>query len=133
MVNDEVATNFLKHNAMHIQVINYQKTFNLGNYSSERIGVEIAVNAGEDAKEALETAKQLVEEFHKESLKPAPQQVYEEPVQVIKTQSPQTLAEKTKIFIDTCKNVGELKAWELMCKNKPELEEYYNKKLKSLK
>lgn len=124
---------------MHIQVINYQKTFNLGNYSSERIGVEIAVNAGEDAKEALETAKQLVEEFHKQSLKPLPQQVfgeqqvYEEPVEVIKTQSPQTLVEKTKMFIDSCKTKEELKAWELMCKNKPELAEYYKKKLKSLK
>ena len=118
---------------MHIQVINYQKTFNLGNYSSERIGVEIAINAGEDAKEALETAKQLVEEFHKESPKPQPQEVYEEPViQIIKTQPPKTVAEKTKVFIDVCKTVSELKAWELMCNNKPELEEYYDKKLKSL-
>jgi hypothetical protein len=124
---------------MHIQVINYQKTFNLGNYSSERIGVEIAVNAGEDAKEALATARQLVEEYHKESLKPilqqayGQQQVYEEPVEVIKTQSPRTVAEKTKVFIDACKTAAELKAWELMCKNKPELETYYKKKLKSLK
>lgn len=119
---------------MHIQVINYQKTFNLGNYSSERIGVEIAVNAGEDAKEALETAKKLVEEFHKENTNqsPTPQPVYEEPIQIIKTQSPKTVAEKTKVFIDACKTPEELKAWELMCKNKPELEEYYDKKLKSL-
>ena len=50
---------------MHIQVINYQRTFNLGNYASEKIGVEVAINAGEDAKEALETAKSLVEEYHK--------------------------------------------------------------------
>ena len=120
---------------MHIQVINYQKTFNLGNYSSERIGVEIAINAGDDAKDALEAAKQLVEEFHNENLNqsPAPQPVYEEPVHVIKTQSPKTVAEKTKVFIDACKTPEELKAWKLMCKDKPELEEYYDKKLKSLK
>jgi hypothetical protein len=54
--------------AMHIQVINYQRTFNLGNYASEKIGVEVAINAGEDAKEALETAKLLVEEYHKENV-----------------------------------------------------------------
>jgi len=117
---------------MNIQTINYQKTFNLGNYSSERIGVEIAINAGEDAKEALETAKQLVEEFHKESLQESVSQPYSEPVQVIKTQSPKTLAEKTKHFIDLCKNKQELKTWELMCKNNPELKEYYDQKLKSL-
>lgn len=119
---------------MHIQTINYQKTFNLGNYSSERIGVEISINAGEDAKEALETAKQLVEEFHKESKSQEPvSEPYSEPVQVIKTQSPKTLAEKTKHFIDLCKSKQELKAWELMCKNNPELKEYYDQKFKTLK
>lgn len=119
---------------MHIQTINYQKTFNLGNYSSERIGVEISINAGEDAKEALETAKQLVEEFHKESKSQEPvSEPYSEPVQVIKTQSPKTLAEKTKHFIDLCKSKQELKAWELMCKNNSELKEYYDQKFKTLK
>lgn len=118
---------------MNIQTINYQKTFNLGNYSSERIGVEIAINAGEDAKEALETAKQLVEEFHKETnAQKSVSQPYDEPVQIIKTQSPKTLAEKTKHFIDLCKTKQELKQWELMCKNNPELKEYYDQKLKSL-
>jgi hypothetical protein len=133
-VNDEVATNFLNTNAMHIQVINYQKTFNLGNYSSERIGVEIAINAGENAKEALETAKKLVEEFHTENINQSqePKPVYEETVQVIKTQSPKTITEKTKVFIDACKTPEELKAWELMVYSYPELEEYYDKKLKSL-
>jgi len=123
---------FLK-NAMHIQTINYQKTFNLGNYSSERIGIEIAINAGEDAKEALETAKQLVEEFHAEqNLQKSVSNPHEEPVQVIKTQSPKTLAEKTKHFIDLCKNKQELKTWELMCKSNPELKEYYDQQLTSL-
>ena len=118
---------------MHIQTINYQKTFNLGNYSSERIGVEISINAGEDAKEALETAKQLVEEFHKESKPQEANDPYTEPVEVIKTQSPKTLAEKTKYFIDLCKTKQELKSWELMCKNNPELKNYYDQKLQTLK
>ena len=34
---------------MHIQTIVYQRTFNLGNYSSEKIGVEFAINQGESA------------------------------------------------------------------------------------
>jgi len=58
---------------MHINQISYQKTFNLGNYSSERIGVEIVINEGEDAKEALNTAKALVEEYHKQSANDLPQ------------------------------------------------------------
>lgn len=52
---------------MRIDRINYQETFNLGNYCSQRIGVEIEINEGEDAKAALETARQLVHEFHSQT------------------------------------------------------------------
>jgi len=123
--------------AMHIQVINYQRTFNLGNYASEKIGVEVAINAGEDAKEALETAKLLVEEYHKENVAKLKDlgYFYEEQIEVetIPTQSKKTLTEKTKEFIDACKTRVELKSWELMSKSNPELLEHYNKKLKSIK
>ena len=122
---------------MHIQVINYQRTFNLGNYASEKIGVEVAINAGEDAKEALETAKSLVEEYHKENVAKLKDlgYFYEEQIEVetIPTQSKKTLTEKTKEFIDACKTRSELKSWELMSKSSPELLEHYNKKLKSIK
>jgi hypothetical protein len=122
---------------MHIQVINYQRTFNLGNYASEKIGVEVAINAGEDAKEALETAKSLVEEYHKENVAKLKDlgYFYEEQIEVetIPTQSKKTLTEKTKEFIDACKTRVELKSWELMSKSNPELLEHYNKKLKSIK
>lgn len=122
---------------MHIQVINYQRTFNLGNYASEKIGVEVAINAGEDAKEALETAKSLVEEYHKENVAKLKDlgYFYEDQIEVetIPTQSKKTLTEKTKEFIDVCKTRAELKSWELMSKSNPELLEHYNKKFKSIK
>jgi hypothetical protein len=122
---------------MHIQVINYQRTFNLGNYASEKIGVEVAINAGEDAKEALEAAKSLVEEYHKENVAKLKDlgYFYEEQIEVetIPTQSKETRDEKTKKFIDFCKTKEELKAWELMSKSSPELLEHYNKKLKNIK
>lgn len=43
-----------------------------------------------------------------------------------------TLAEKTAEFINACKTKDELRAWELMAKNNPDLMEIYNAKLKSL-
>jgi RNA binding exosome subunit len=122
---------------MHIQVINYQRTFNLGNYASEKIGVEVAINAGEDAKEALEAAKSLVEEYHKENVAKLKDlgYFYEDQIEIetIPTQSKKTLTEKTKEFIDACKTRAELKSWELMSKSNPELLEHYNKKFKSIK
>ena len=123
---------------MHIQTINYTRTFNLGNYSSEKIGVEFALNQGESADKALDNAKQLVEEYHKKSVKQIEEAgLYfeqDEPIveKVIPTQSKKTLTERTKEFINSCKTKQELKAWELMCKNNPELMEYYNNKLNNL-
>ena len=121
---------------MHIQTVSYTRTFNLGNYSSEKIGVEFALNQGESANKALDVARELVEEYHKQNVIRLKElgYFYDEQVseEVIPTQSKQTLVEKTKKFIDSCKTKEELKAWELMSKSNPELLEHYNNKLKTL-
>lgn len=51
----------------HISTVSYQKTFNLGMYQSERIHVELTLNEGENATEALDTARNLVEEYHRKT------------------------------------------------------------------
>jgi hypothetical protein len=120
---------------MHIQTINYTRTFNLGNYSSEKIGVEFALNEGESATKALDYARELVEEYHKQNvikLKDLNQFYQEIPDEIIPTQSKKSLAEKTIEFINACKTKDELRAWELMAKNNPEVLEVYNAKHKSL-
>jgi hypothetical protein len=123
---------------MHIQTINYTRTFNLGNYSSEKIGVEFSLNPGESADKALDNARQLVEEYHKKSVKQIEEAgLYfeqDEPIadKIIPTQSKKTLTERTKEFIDSCTTKEELKAWELMSKNNAELLEHYNNKLKTI-
>ena len=120
---------------MHIQTINYTRTFNLGNYSSEKIGVEFALNEGESATKALDYARELVEEYHKQNvikLKDLNEFYQEIPDEIIPTQSKKSLAEKTIEFINACKTRDELRAWELMAKNNPEVLESYNTKLKSL-
>ena len=121
---------------MHIQTIIYQRTFNLGNYSSEKIGVEFAINQGESANKALDIARELVEDYHKQNVAKLKdlgyfnnEQITEE---VIPTQSKKSLAEKTKEFIDSCKTKEELKAWELMSKSNSELLQHYNNKLNLL-
>lgn len=121
---------------MHIQTVNYTRTFNLGNYSSEKIGVEFSLNQGESANKALDIARELVEEYHKQNVIRLKELGYfydeQVPEEVIPTQSKKTLAEKTKDFIDSCKTKEELKAWELMSKSNPELLEHYNNKLNTL-
>jgi len=122
---------------MHIQTIVYQKTFNLGNYSSEKIGVEFSINQGESANKALDIARELVEDYHKQNVARLKDLGYfyddQVPDEVIPTQSKKTLVEKTKEFIDACNTKEDLKAWELMAKSNPELLGYYNDKLKTIK
>lgn len=52
---------------MKIKTIAYSKIYPTASYMNERIGVEIELNEGEDAKQAMQTAKALSDEFHKES------------------------------------------------------------------
>jgi hypothetical protein len=50
---------------MHTESISYHKVFNLGNYSNEKIGVEIKLAPGEDVLDAFAEAKKMVEKSHK--------------------------------------------------------------------
>ena len=45
---------------MKAKKIIYEKLFNLGNYTHEKIGIELEVQDGEKASEVLERAKQFV-------------------------------------------------------------------------
>ena len=128
---------------MPITTVNYQKTFNLGNYTSERIGVEISLNDNQDAKEAIAEAKKLVEEFHAETnkglycqdmltgmvsigepmaqIQPAAQRKHE-------PTKPLTLVEQ----IQSCTEIKVLESYRLIAKSKPDLQAAYLDKLKEL-
>ncbi len=49
---------------MKIEKIVYHKTFNLGNYSNEKIGVEIILSEGDNPLDAFVKAKTEVEKSH---------------------------------------------------------------------
>lgn len=46
---------------MRVDRINYQKTFNLGNYTSERVGLEAELESGDDAQLCILELKKQVE------------------------------------------------------------------------
>lgn len=49
---------------MEIKTITYHKVFNLGNYSNEKIGVEIALSENDNPLEAHKKAVEFVEKAH---------------------------------------------------------------------
>ena len=120
---------------MHINQISYVRTFNLGNYSSEKIGVEIAINEGEDAKQALDTAKSLVEEYHKSSEFPMPhieERIIPEhllPVVQVQKSYGETLEEQ----INSCTDIGVLESYKFIAKKDNGLQLAYDKRMSVLK
>lgn len=116
---------------MYIEKVNYQRTFNLGNYSSEKIGVEMVVNTGENAKEALEHCKKLVEEYHEDNVKRLKELGYfdNEVVETVQIQNKKSSIETAKDLIKKCTTYEELKTWEMMSRNNPELNILYNNKV----
>lgn len=49
---------------MEITTVSYHKVFNLGNYSNEKIGIDMKLAPGEDPLEAFAEAKKIVEKSH---------------------------------------------------------------------
>ena len=118
---------------MHINQISYVKTFNLGNYSSEKIGVEIAINEGEDAKKALDTARNLVEEYHQSLNYPTPhieERTISTPIPDIQIEKPEISTLEAQIM--SCTEFKVLETYYFIVKNKPELQTVYDIKKKQL-
>lgn len=126
---------------MTIEKINYQKTFNLGNYSSERIGVDINLTKGDDPIKALDEAKKLVEQYHKENnpvlygeySNPVvhPATLTSQPIEV-KQNEPRNRLGQIIDDINSCSDVKILESYKLIAKNNPVLQVAYDQKLKQL-
>ena len=124
-----------------IDRISYQKTFNIGSYQSERIGVEIEINEGEDAKEALSTAKALVHEFYMEGVPTIPfpetHSIVADnavvPIVDIKADEPPptklTKEEQQRKYLTDCTTIEELNTFKLLVKNNPHLESTFHEHL----
>ena len=114
---------------MHISKVSYTKTFNLGNYSSEKIGVELELHQGESADKALDIAKELVEEYHLKNGNVAVNAEIEEE----KRLSPEEEIELTVKSINDCKTEGELRSFYMISQNDPVLKSAYDLKALILK
>ena len=109
---------------MEIKMVSYQEIFNLGNYCSQRIGVEVSVNPGEDAKQALEVARNLVHEYHQQT---APEEIQRGTV--VRDLEP-SLEEMPLIDqIRSCKELKVLESYKLIVRNDEELNNAYRTKL----
>jgi hypothetical protein len=119
---------------MKIDRINYQKTFNLGNYCSERVGIEMEIIPGEELS-AMEEAKKFVEEWHKLTNP----QLYNGSQPPINGDIPITKVEKEPsspagiiAAIYSCTELPVLMSYKKISKLKHEYEAAFNQQLKNL-
>lgn len=114
--------------------VSYQRVFNLGNYESVRIGADVLINPGEDAKQALNEAKEFVEQWRKENnAYHFTDQTPDIPVipKEFKKDSMEVMPMEEQI--QSCTSKAVLKAvYEKIVKGKPDLEQIYQAKLKEL-
>lgn len=129
---------------MRFTQVSYQRTFNLGvgTFESEKLGVEIEILEGESPKDALDAAKQLVEEQHKENNKSRYNAVIveenftklsEDFVGDLSTLKPipppkQTISEQ----IASCTDIKILESYKLIVKKNPELQKVYDETMDKL-
>ncbi len=125
---------------MNITSVSYVKLFPLGMYINEKIGVEVSLEAGEDAMLALDTARNLVHEYHEKN-NPTPYSgisvvADNVPVPEVQINEPpavkQTKEERQKADIASSPDVKTLESYRLIVKKYPYLQEVYDETMKKL-
>ena len=115
---------------MQIERVYYQANYRRGDFLYENIGIGVLINEGEDAKQALDQAKSLCDEYHLANLpKEQPQPINEEKI----IQSPKESAEIGVIAaINSCTELKVLETFQKLAKSKPEFQIAYDNQLKKL-
>ncbi len=117
---------------MQIDRISYQRVFAIGNYVTERIGLEASIDENDNPEVELSHLKQMVNELHSATIATLEEfrgtkvrDVVEEPVDKIQA---------FKETLDMCKSATMLEKFRPQVEriNNPELTAFYNNKLKQL-
>jgi hypothetical protein len=95
---------------------------------SEWITSEMALNEGDDAKQALHTCKNLVEEFWAEISPEHNGSV----VPTVTKQEPQSTEAGTIAAIYTCTEIKVLKSYQMIAKKYPTIQAAYDQQMKKL-
>lgn len=118
---------------MPITTVTYQKTYPIGPFLNEKIGIEISLGENQDAKEALSEAKKLADQFHQEAnphLYNGSQQPEPEVLPTVQVERKQSQLEND---IRSCTEIKVLEAYKLLVSNKPDLKKAYDETIEKLK
>ncbi len=123
---------------MKVEKISYQELYPTGVYANQRPGLEASIEPGEDPVKALMELKELSDRFHRQSnphLYPNGNEAIITagpiPEQQVQKDSRESATQRIIDQITQCSDETVLKSFQLIAKNNPEIQEVYDKKLKS--
>ncbi len=125
---------------MYVNTAYYQQNFQVGEFLYRHYGFGVCVPQGGDSKQAMDEAKRLVEEYHKEDTKKDNSSITEYPaplpyenrrvtitdLPVIETQSRKGLLEYYIDEIYKIKTLNKLNEFQAIAKSYPVIQEAYN-------
>jgi hypothetical protein len=112
---------------MNVKSISYQKSFVIGPYLQEKIGVEIELLPTDDWDEAFKSANDMVNAWHK----PPVEDITHAGMNVMPIEPKDT---KTSLIEDMnkCPTIPELETFLTLAKSNPDLNAAYNRKYAEL-
>lgn len=119
---------------MKIDKVFYQKSFAIGPYLQEKIGIEIQLDENDNEDEAIKLAKATIEGWKSDTTSFMMMNIdtgLREVVEVSKMNEDQRIA---AIISDiySCKELKVLESYRLMVKSNPQLQEAYDQQFKKL-
>lgn len=118
---------------MQIEKVTYQKAFAIGPFLQEKIGVEIQLDGPETPEQALDLAKKIVEDWHRENnphLDHSPSAT-ETTYNQLTTKEVNLQHEAIEIAIDNAQSIEELIAMKPSCST-PQLMKQYSLRVSDL-
>lgn len=118
---------------MNTRLVTYQKIFPTANqFFNERVGIEIIVNDGENANDALNLAKKTVEDWHKQS-NDMEIVAGNEPIPIVQVDKGDVNQQKIIDGIKSCTDATILQeTYKFIVRKYPEIQDIYRQKLVSL-
>lgn len=122
-----------------LERVTYEKIFPLAPYINHKIGVSYLINEGDDPKQVLQAAKDLCEEFHRDSINTSLSHQFEQPQPPEPAILPSIQKERLSVDyeyvidqINDCETIQDLDSWNIIAKGNHEAGMAFAKKAAEL-
>jgi hypothetical protein len=118
---------------MNIISVNYNRTYAIGPFLNEKIGVEATIEDGDNPIEVLKSLKELADNFNKIANPHLGESQPPEPIVLPTAQIEKPIGKSMVEQIMSCGSIKVLESYKLLVKNNPEWQSAYDLRFEQLK